>query len=163
MSAATAAPVEQKPLPYPIDGLEPVISKNLMEYHYGKHHATYVNNLNGLYEKANAAMESGDTKGFVDISQGIKFNGGGHLNHEFFWESLSPVDKDGGVLPEKIDDGKALDEAIKKAFGSVDDFISHFSSNTAAVQGSGWGWLVYNKTSKDLEFRTTANQDRIVD
>ena len=146
-----------------MDGLEPVISKNLMEYHYGKHHATYVNNLNGLYEKANAAMASGDTQGFVDISQGIKFNGGGHLNHEFFWESLSPVDKDGGILPEKIDDGKALDEAIKKAFGSVDDFIAHFSSNTAAVQGSGWGWLVYNKTSKDLEFRTTANQDRIVD
>ena len=96
-----------------MDGLEPVISKNLMEYHYGKHHATYVNNLNGLYEKANAAMASGDTQGFVDISQGIKFNGGGHLNHEFFWESLSPVDKDGGILPEKIDDGKALDEAIK--------------------------------------------------
>ena len=69
MGAATAfAPVEQKPLPFPIDGLEPVISKNLMEYHYGKHHATYVNNLNGLYEKATAAIEKGDTQGFVDIS-----------------------------------------------------------------------------------------------
>lgn len=105
MSATVVTKVEQKPLPYPIDGLEPVISKNLMEYHYGKHHATYVNNLNGLYEKADAAMNSGDTQGFVDISQAIKFNGGGHLNHEFFWESLSPVDKDGGILPEKVEGG----------------------------------------------------------
>ena len=104
-----------------------------MEYHYGKHHATYVNNLNGLYEKANAAMQSGNTQGFVDISQGIKFNGGGHLNHEFFWESLSPVDKDGGILPDKVDGGKALNDAITKAFGSMDDFITHFSANTGAV------------------------------
>lgn len=157
------APVEQKPLPFPIDGLEPVISKNLMEYHYGKHHATYVNNLNGLYEKATAAIDSGDTQGFVDISQAIKFNGGGHLNHEFFWESLAPVDKEGGVLPDTFKEGGLLNSAIARNFGSMDDFIAHFSANTGAVQGSGWGWLVYNKTSKDLEFRTTANQDRIAD
>lgn len=96
----------------------------------------------------------------IDLSQAIKFNGGGHLNHEFFWESLSPVGEAGGVLPEA---GSKLDNAINEAFGSVDKFIAHFSANTAAVQGSGWGWLAYNKTSGDLEFRTTANQDRLCD
>ena len=83
----------------------------------------------------------------IDLSQAIKFNGGGHLNHEFFWESLSPVGEAGGVLPEA---GSKLDNAINEAFGSVDKFIAHFSANTAAVQGSGWGWLAYNKTSGDL-------------
>jgi len=131
-----------------------------MEYHYGKHHATYVNNLNGLYEKASAALASGDHQAFVDISQGIKFNGGGHLNHEFFWDNLAPVDNGGGVTPAE---GSKLHDAICKNFGSVDDFITHFSTNTAGVQGSGWGWLAYNKNSKELEFRTTANQDRLVD
>ena len=96
----------------------------------------------------------------IDLSQAIKFNGGGHLNHEFFWDNLSPVGEAGGVLPKA---GSNLDNAICKAFGSVDKFIAHFSANTAAVQGSGWGWLAYNKTSGDLEFRTTANQDRLCD
>lgn len=90
--------VVQKPLPYPLNGLEPVISENLMSYHYGKHHTTYVNNLNGLIGKAKAALDAGNTLDYVELSQAIKFNGGGHLNHEFFWESLSPVDKDGGKL-----------------------------------------------------------------
>ena len=80
-----------KPLPYALNGLEPVISQNLMEYHYGKHHQTYVNNLNALLEQASDALEKGDHQRYVDLSQGIKFNGGGHLNHEFFWESLAPA------------------------------------------------------------------------
>ena len=82
------------------------------------------------------------------------------MNHEFFWESLSPVSVDGGVLPEE---GTDLHDAICHGWGSVDNFIAHFSANTAAVQGSGWGWLAFNKTSGCLEFRTTANQDRLVD
>lgn len=147
-------------MPYPIDGLEPVISKNLMEYHYGKHHATYVNNLNGLYEKANKALASDDHVTYVQLSQAIKFNGGGHLNHEFFWENLAPVGKGGGELPKKDSD---FSKALCKAFGSFEAFIDHFSANTGAVQGSGWGWLAYNTVTKDLEFRTTANQDRLVD
>ena len=149
-----------KPLPYDINGLEPVISQRLMEFHYGKHHQTYVNNLNGLYEKAADALESGDHQKFVDLSQAIKFNGGGHLNHEFFWESLAPISNGGGVTPAK---GSKLHDALCANFGSVEDFIAHFSANTAAVQGSGWGWLAYNKNSKELEFRTSANQDRLVD
>ena len=82
-----------KPLPYALNGLEPVISENLMSFHYSKHHQTYVNNLNMLTEKAATALANGDHKTHVELSQGIKFNGGGHLNHEFFWESLSSVDE----------------------------------------------------------------------
>jgi len=107
-----------------------------------------------LQEKAATALANGDHKTHVELSQGIKFNGGGHLNHEFFWESLSPVGERGGVLPAE---GSDLHNSIVHAFGSMDAFISHFSANTAAVQGSGWGWLAYNKTSGDLEFRTTVN------
>ena len=131
-----------------------------MEFHYGKHHLTYVNNLNALQEQAAAAQQSGDAQKYVDLSQGIKFNGGGHLNHEFFWESLAPVANGGGVQPAS---GSALEKAISHDFGSVDKLIAFFSANTAAVQGSGWGWLAYNKNSGHLEFRTTANQDRLAD
>ena len=89
----------------------------------------------------------------MDASQQIKFNGGGHLNHEFFWESLAPIKEGGGVMPK----GAELEKAITSSFGSMEKFISHFSANTAGVQGSGWGWLAYNKVSEDLEFRTSAN------
>ena len=88
-----------KPLPYALNGLEPVISENLMSFHYGKHHQTYVNNLNGLMEQADKALESGDHQKVTELSQAIKFNGGGHVNHEFFWESLAPVANGGGVAP----------------------------------------------------------------
>lgn len=94
------------------------------------------------------------------MTQAIKFNGGGHLNHEFFWDNLSPVSERGGVLPTACSD---LHNMLVHSFGSFDGFIAHFSANTAAVQGSGWGWLAYNKVSGDLEFRTTANQDRLCD
>ena len=120
----------QKPLPYPINGLEPVISQRLMEFHYGKHHLTYVNNLNNLQQSAADALESGDTQKYTDLSQAVKFNGGGHLNHEFFWDSLSPVSERGGVLPAE---GSDLHNALTHSFGSVEDFIKHFSANTAAV------------------------------
>ena len=76
------------------------------------------------------------------------------MNHEFFWESLAPIGSGGGELPAE---GSDLHNAISDNFGSVESFIAHFSANTAAVQGSGWGWLAFNKVSGDLEFRTTAN------
>ena len=157
---ATYQKIVQKPLAYPMNGLEPVISQNLMEFHYGKHHVTYINNLNALNEQAAEALEKGDSQKHVDLSQAIKFNGGGHLNHEFFWDNLAPIGNGGGELPKQ---GSDLHKMISEEWGSVDSFISHFSANTAAVQGSGWGWLAYNKSTKQLEFRTTANQDRLCD
>lgn len=131
-----------KPLPYAMNGLEPVISEHLMSFHYSKHHQTYVNNLNGLMEQAANALESGDHQKVTELSQGIKFNGGGHVNHEFFWESLAPISEGGGVAPAADSD---LGKLISKSFGSHEDFVKNFSAATVAVQGSGWGWLAYNK------------------
>lgn len=61
-----------------------------MEFHYGKHHRTYVNNLNKLNEQSAEALAKGDIKKYIDLSSAVKFNGGGHVNHEFFWETLAP-------------------------------------------------------------------------
>ena len=94
-----------------------------MEFHYGKHHVTYINNLNALNEQAAEALETGDSKKHVDLSQGIKFNGGGHLNHEFFWEGLCPVSESKPPTP-----GSDLANAIDKRFGSFDKFVEHFSA-----------------------------------
>ena len=147
--------VTQKPLPYPMNGLEPVISENLMSYHYGKHHVAYVNNLNGLMEKAVQALENGDHKAYVDFSQNIKFNGGGHLNHEFFWESLTPV-----ADSKEPTEGKLFD-MITKNFGDMATFKTKFAGVAAAIQGSGWAWLTYSKQTGELEIMTSGNQDRI--
>jgi Fe-Mn family superoxide dismutase len=135
-----------------MNGLEPVISQELMEYHYGKHHVTYITNYNNLQLEAADALSSGNAQKLIELTQAIKFNGGGHLNHEFFWESLCPV-KDA----KPIDQSSELFKKIESAFGSWDSFIVEFSSKTGAVQGSGWGWLAYNKNSKAIEFRTTFN------
>lgn len=94
------------------------------------------------------------------MSQAIKFNGGGHVNHEFFWESLAPAAEEGGVPPAA---GSELAKLIAASFGSHEDFVKNFTATTIAVQGSGWGWLAYNKQTKELEIRTTANQDRLCD
>ena len=80
--------------------LEPVISGHLMDYHYGRHHRTYVNNLNNLLEKAGEALITGKNAEYIKLSNAVKFNGGGHLNHEFFWETMAPIKNGGGVLPE---------------------------------------------------------------
>ena len=97
-------------------------------------------------------MTKGDHQKFTDLTQAIKFNGGGHLNHEFFWESLCPPDKF-----KDLEEDSELYKKIVEAFGSWDGFIGEFSTKTGAVQGSGWGWLAYNKNSKAVEFRTTFN------
>ena len=68
--------------------LEPVISGHLMEFHYGKHHRTYVNNLNQLVQQVQEVTELGQVSKMIELQKNIKFNGGGHLNHEFFWDSL---------------------------------------------------------------------------
>jgi superoxide dismutase, Fe-Mn family len=148
--------VELKPLPYEMGDLEPVISGHQMEFHYGKHHRTYVNNLNNLQEQAAQALAKGDINKYVMLANGIKFNGGGHLNHEFFWETLAPIKAGGGALP---DQGQELRTLIDNEWGSIEKFQEYFNTHTASLQGSGWGWLVYNKTSKLLEYRQTRNQD----
>ncbi|KAF9483263.1 manganese superoxide dismutase [Pholiota conissans] len=146
------------PLPYAYDALEPYISQEIMTLHHTKHHQTYVNALNAAeasYAKASTPKER------IALQAALKFNGGGHINHSLFWKNLAPsaaVNKGtGGVLK----DGP-LKAAIEKAFGSLENLQKQFNATTAAIQGSGWGWLGVNPVTKVLEITTTANQDPLL-
>lgn len=87
-----------------------------MELHHSKHHNTYVTNLNAAEEALSKALSANDVHGTVASQAAIKFNGGGHINHSFFWKALAPTSQGGGQLP----DGQ-LKAAIEKQFGSVDE------------------------------------------
>ncbi|KNC53479.1 superoxide dismutase [Thecamonas trahens ATCC 50062] len=141
-------------LPYEYSALEPVLSGEIMELHHSKHHQTYVNNLNAASEALDSAIANNDVSKQISLQSAIKFNGGGHLNHSLFWTNLAPTSEGGGAPPEG-----ALAEAIDAQFGSLDAFITKFNATTAAVQGSGWGWLGYNKETKQLQIAQCANQD----
>ena len=122
-------------LPYAMDALEPFISKQTIEFHYGKHHQAYVNNLNNLVtgtEFENASLEE-----IVKKATGGIFNNGAQIwNHTFYWNCLKPK---GGGIPE----GK-LAEAINHSFGSFEEFKQKFTVAAATLFGSGWAWLVKN-------------------
>ncbi|KAF9448438.1 manganese and iron superoxide dismutase [Macrolepiota fuliginosa MF-IS2] len=152
--ARAAAVHTLPPLPYAYDALEPYISEEIMKLHHDKHHQTYVNGLNAAEE---SYAKADDTKTKIALQSALKFNGGGHINHTLFWKNLSPAKEDGG----KLVDGKLKDEIVK-AFGSVEELKKRFNATTAAIQGSGWGWLGLNPTTKQLEIVTTANQDPLI-
>ncbi|KAF9495785.1 manganese superoxide dismutase [Pleurotus eryngii] len=141
-------------LPYDYNALEPFISEEIMKLHHQKHHQTYVNGLNAA-EESYASAQS--TKEQIKLQSALKFNGGGHINHSLFWKNLAPASGDGGKLP----DGP-LKQAIERDFGSVEEFKKRFNTTTAAVQGSGWGWLGFNPTTEKLEVTTTPNQDPLI-
>lgn len=147
-------PYELPELPYDFSALEPYISAQIMELHYTKHHKTYVTKLNEALEKYFDASGKEDLETMCALLKDIKFNGGGHINHSIFWENLAPTNKGGGGAPSGD-----LAAAIKKDFGSFEDFVTKFNTKTAAIQGSGWGWLGYCKESKHLRFHTCENQD----
>jgi Fe-Mn family superoxide dismutase len=123
-------------LPYEMNALEPHISAETLEFHYGKHHQTYVTNLNNLTaegEFAGASLED-----IIMKSSGGVFNNAAQIwNHTFYWNCLSP---NGGGEPT----GAAAD-AINAAFGSFDAFKEKFSTSAATNFGSGWTWLVKNE------------------
>jgi Fe-Mn family superoxide dismutase len=125
-----------------------------MDLHYNKHHKAYVSNLNAALEKYHEAETKGDIPAMVALQSAIKFNGGGHINHSIFWSILAPASKGLSHGP-KGDLAKMID----RDFGSYEAFKEKFNSLTTGIQGSGWGWLGYNKSQKRLEVTTTANQD----
>ena len=141
-------------LPYDFSDLEPVISAEIMQLHYTKHHQAYVTNLNKALEQYAEAENKKDVALMIALQSAIKFNGGGHVNHSIFWTNLAPTKKGGGELKS----GTLLD-SITQEFGSIEAFIEQFSAKTVAIQGSGWGWLGYNKAKKRLEIATCDNQD----
>ncbi|MGQ0751802.1 MAG: superoxide dismutase [Betaproteobacteria bacterium] len=124
---------ELPPLPYPMDGLQPHISKETLEYHYGKHHQTYVNTLNELIR--GTEFERMSLEDIVRKSKGAIFNNAGQAwNHTFYWNCMAPK---GGGKPV----GK-LAAAIERKFGSFEAFKKEFSKIAAGKFGSGWAWLV---------------------
>lgn len=135
-------------LPYAKNALAPHISEETLEYHYGKHHAAYVNNLNKLIagtEYENSSLEDIIKK----APAGGVFNNAAQVwNHTFYWNCLSPK---GGDEPE----GKLAD-AIAKAFGSFDAFKEQFSQAAVGTFGSGWAWLVQDKDG-NLRITSTSN------
>lgn len=146
-------------LPYAYDALEPHIDKQTMEIHHSKHHQAYTNGLNDVWEDMSKDnQDKGLLVLLVDLDQikpelrvKINFHGGGYNNHELFWKSMK---SNGGGSPKG-----PLNDAINKEFGSFEEFKKQFSANTATIQGSGWGWLVFDPKLKKIKYIQTSNQD----
>jgi Fe-Mn family superoxide dismutase len=148
---------ELKPLPYPSDALEPHIDARTMEIHHGKHHATYVTNLNNALKDQPTLLSKGleEILGHLDtvpeaIRTAVRNNGGGHWNHDLFWRLITP---EGSDTPSG-DLAKALDAA----FGNLDEFKARFKTAALGRFGSGWAWLVANQDGS-LAITSTPNQD----
>lgn len=141
-------------LPYAADALEPVISAETMELHHGRHHQSYVDNLND-------AISEGDAPAGLSLEElvanagtypdSVRNNAGGHWNHTFFWDSMAPSDETGEMSDE-------LSAAITAVYGSDDDFRAAFEEAGADQFGSGWVWLIVNDQNQ-LEITSTPNQD----
>ena len=143
-------------LSYSVDALEPHIDARTMEIHHGKHHQTYINNLNAALE-SNPDLSSKSVDDLIsDLSQvpenirgAVRNNGGGHSNHSFFWQVISPS---GGGIPVG-----SLNDAITSAFGSFDAFKDAFTKAALTRFGSGWAWLI--KSGDSVAVTSTPNQD----
>lgn len=152
------AKFELPSLPYSYDALEPHIDAKTMEIHHTKHHQTYANGLNEALERINALTHKNYITSILSdltivpehVRNAINFHGGGFDNHRLFWESMKP---NGGGEPG----GKLADE-IKIYFGNFKQFKEKFSQASLSIQGSGWGWLVYNRTYSRLEFKAMPDQ-----
>jgi superoxide dismutase, Fe-Mn family len=144
-------------LPYAHDALEPHIDAKTMEIHHGRHHATYVNNLNAALEGHADLAEKSIEDLLRNINQvpesirtAVRNNGGGHANHSLFWQIMSP---NGGGEPSG-----ELAEAINQTFGSFDKFKEEFTKAATTRFGSGWAWLIVKKDGS-LAVTSTPNQD----
>ncbi len=150
-------PFTLPPLPYASDALEPYIDKTTMEIHHGKHHGTYVTNLNKALESApNLAGKTveellANNCGVVpeNIRTAVRNNGGGHINHSMFWQIMAPQ---AGGQPSG-----QLAQAIQSTFGNFDQFKEKFTAAALTRFGSGWAWLTAQ--GGKLDIYSTANQD----
>jgi Fe-Mn family superoxide dismutase len=146
---------EVPPLPYDYNALEPHVDEATMKVHHDKHHQAYVDKANGALEGTEWAdkpieevLQNLDS--LPDDKKGpVRNNGGGHANHTFFWQIMSP---DGGGEPSG-----SLGDAIKDKFGSFDDFKEKFKAAGVGQFGSGWAWLV--KDGDGVDITSTPNQD----
>jgi superoxide dismutase, Fe-Mn family len=143
-------------LPYPFDALEPHIDEQTMQVHHGKHHQTYVNNLNAALEKHSPLQGKSIDELLRDINAvpedsrtAVRNNGGGHANHTMFWQIMGP---NAGGAPTG-----AIADAINSTFGGFDKFKDEFTKAATGRFGSGWAWLVDRNGTLSVE--STANQD----
>ena len=145
-------------MPYAYDALEPHLDAQTMEIHHSKHHQKYTDGMNGALEKLSPELQEKDIEEILsninqvpdEVKGAINFNGGGYDNHKLFWNSMK---QNGGGEPTG-----AIADAINDSFGSFAEFKELFSSKTAPIQGSGWGWLVYNPNSGKVEYKAMSNQ-----
>jgi Fe-Mn family superoxide dismutase len=145
------------PLPYPYEALEPHISRETMQFHHDKHHQTYVTNLNTALKESPDLQAKSIEQLLRDIESlpesiraAVRNNGGGHHNHSLFWEIMTP----GGATTPNGE----LATAIQTAFGTLDELKAKINDAGAKRFGSGWAWLVTDK-SGTLSVTSTANQD----
>lgn len=140
-------PFELPKLPYALDALQPYISSETLEYHYGKHHLAYVNKLNSLIP--GTEFEGKSLEDIIKKSSGAIFNNAAQVwNHTFYWHCMTPK-------ANQEPTGKLAD-AIKKYFGSFESFKEKFTQTSINQFASGWGWLVKNQNG-DLEIFSTSN------
>ncbi|NQY43175.1 MAG: superoxide dismutase [Fe] [Legionellales bacterium] len=133
-------------LPYALDALEPHISKETLEYHYGKHHKTYVDNLNKLIENTQFSEKS--LEDIILSSDGGIFNNAAQIwNHTFYFNCLSP---------EQTNPSEELKQALEDKYSSMDEFKQKFTQTAITTFGSGWAWLVQNE-NKELDIISTSN------
>jgi Fe-Mn family superoxide dismutase len=134
-------------LPFALDALEPIISKKTLEFHYGKHHQAYVNNLNNLVQ--GTEFEEADLPTIIEHAEGGIFNNGAQVwNHTFYFSALSPQ-------PKVVPDGQ-LGEMIDAQYGSLLQFKEEFEKAAATLFGSGWAWLIVTQDEK-LQIVQTSN------
>ena len=152
-----AYPFQLPDLGYPVDALEPHIDARTMEIHHGKHHAAYTANLNValeeypfLHDKSARALLSDLHAVPESVRAAVRNNGGGFLNHDFFWKLMAP----GGASEPQGEFAAAIDDA----FGSFDGFKGRFAAAAATRFGSGWAWLAVGRDGS-LEVLSTPNQD----
>ena len=150
-------PHQLDPLPFSPNALEPHIDARTMEIHHGKHHQTYIDKLNAALEGQNELQNLSALELISDLSKvpdsirgAVRNNGGGHVNHSFFWKSLSP---NGGGEPHG-----GLATAIDRAFGSFDQFKQDFTNAALTRFGSGWAWLIKNGDGS-VAVTSSPNQD----
>jgi Fe-Mn family superoxide dismutase len=153
--AATSRFVLPK-LPYEPEALEPHIDAQTMRIHHERHHQAYVNGLNTALDKlAEIRAGSGDPATLELWQRRLSFHGGGHINHVLFWTNMAPEGHGG-------EPGGSLMDAIRRDFGSFDAFDKFFRDTSAAVEGSGWGWLVHEPVSNRLMVLQMHNQQHSV-
>lgn len=137
-------------LPYSLEALAPHLSKETLEFHYGKHHQTYVTNLNNLIR--GTAHENQPLETIIKSSSGGIFNNSAQIwNHTFYWHCLAPKDAGGGGEPSG-----ALKKAIQSKFGGFEEFKKQFTQTAITTFGSGWAWLVADAAG-NLELVSTSN------